>query len=242
MQSIRCLSCKEEKDVADFGPSRSRASGIAAWCRKCLSERQMAWQKANPDKVKAVRAKSYRKWRELHPIIERPLLVTEEGRLCRTCNTRKPDSEFGKDPRSKNFRAWRCKECARAAHRRWADGNREHVRDTARASARKSRALEPSRSRLAVRKHNLKKKYGLSPEGAQSMLDAQDGKCGICELNISFTSDRVDTTAAHIDHDHDTGKLRGVLCSMCNTAIGKLKDSPVILRSALAYLAKYGRL
>ncbi len=59
---------------------------------------------------------------------------------------------------------------------------------------------------------------------------SQDGKCAICRIVPSRTM--------AVDHCHDTGAIRGLLCSNCNTGIGLLRDNPEILARAIIYLAK----
>lgn len=236
---IECPSCLESKPIEAFGKASWRKSGISYRCRKCSSQSTLHWARNNPDKVRSASQRAYKKWREKHPLVERPPLLNSDGRLCRTCNNRKPDSAFGKDPRSKNGRAWRCKECAKAAHLKWRDANREHVRDVARGSSRKSRANAPAKAREAARNIRIKKKYGLTPTDLDAMIASQDGACGICRRSIRFTGDRVDEAAAHIDHNHDTGRVRGLLCSTCNTALGKFKDSVAVLSSAIEYLRRH---
>lgn len=61
---------------------------------------------------------------------------------------------------------------------------------------------------------------------AESKKLRKGRKCCICGVRKKL----------HIDHNHDTGKIRGVLCSQCNTGIGMLKESPAILGSAIQYL------
>ncbi len=58
----------------------------------------------------------------------------------------------------------------------------------------------------------------------------QNGCCAIC--GNAF----IDSTSAHVDHDHGTGKTRGLLCMLCNTGIGSLRDSIVVLKAAIRYL------
>lgn len=84
------------------------------------------------------------------------------------------------------------------------------------------------------RAYNRKQKFGVTREDFQKMKDAQDNLCAICG-----TSDPRGRGEFHIDHCHITGKLRGLLCSPCNLALGGFKDSPAILNKALEYLAKY---
>lgn len=78
-------------------------------------------------------------------------------------------------------------------------------------------------------KYNRKYKYGLNPEDFDRLLDSQRGLCGICQTPISKPC---------IDHCHITGKVRGLLCYCCNTALGKFRESPELLQKALNYLKK----
>lgn len=76
------------------------------------------------------------------------------------------------------------------------------------------------------------KLYGLSEEQFQAMLAAQRGCCAICQTTLAL-----DKTGLHIDHDHSTGKVRGLLCGRCNAGIGHLGDSEENLWRAALYLA-----
>jgi hypothetical protein len=75
--------------------------------------------------------------------------------------------------------------------------------------------------------------YGLTPDTYQQLFKIQNNCCDICG-NV-FTR----TKNTHIDHCHTTNVVRGLLCHGCNTAIGLLKESPEILKSALKYLQKH---
>jgi hypothetical protein len=72
-------------------------------------------------------------------------------------------------------------------------------------------------------------RYGISYEKACEM---QNSPCEICGSNDE---------PCHIDHDHDTGQVRGSLCPQCNKAIGLLQDSSEIVLQAAAYLKIYGK-
>lgn len=80
----------------------------------------------------------------------------------------------------------------------------------------------------------LKKKYGLSLEEFNQMYVNQDGKCAICEDNMI-----VGTKSCNVDHNHETGKVRALLCGNCNAGIGLLKDSIEVTKKATKYLEKY---
>jgi hypothetical protein len=105
------------------------------------------------------------------------------------------------------------------------DANRERIREQNRASYRRHRDVRLVESRV----RNLSK-YGLTLESFDSLLRAQGGLCAIC-------STKPDGTLC-VDHCHQTGSIRGLLCSPCNRAIGHLGDSPEGLTRALSYLEK----
>ena len=82
------------------------------------------------------------------------------------------------------------------------------------------------------RGYHIKSKYGLSMESYESMLTEQADSCAICK--DSFTESKL----PRVDHNHRTGRVRGLLCHSCNTAIGHLKDDPTILKAAIEYMEK----
>jgi hypothetical protein len=78
-----------------------------------------------------------------------------------------------------------------------------------------------------ARYSHIKKRYGLSYEEHDQMLLEQDGRCAICHA---------DDCTLSVDHDPETGTVRGLLCQPCNMAIGMLLHKPSILRNAVTYL------
>jgi len=75
----------------------------------------------------------------------------------------------------------------------------------------------------AIRRRYL---YGITQEEFEKLYDRQDGLCAICRVK----------KASHLDHDHDSGKIRGLLCGGCNRGLGLFEDSVKNLRSAINYL------
>jgi hypothetical protein len=69
--------------------------------------------------------------------------------------------------------------------------------------------------------------YGMSIEDLDAMLLAQHGVCAVCQT----------APAIHVDHDHQTDKVRGLLCFRCNAALGQFGDDPLVLRRAARYVA-----
>ena len=97
------------------------------------------------------------------------------------------------------------------------------------AHREETRAYSFSR-RGIVRARHLKREYGLTPDAFSSMLDGQGGVCASCETA------EWGSLGPNVDHDHATGKIRGILCFRCNAAAGLLKNSADIALALGAYL------
>jgi hypothetical protein len=78
-------------------------------------------------------------------------------------------------------------------------------------------------------------KYGMTGADYETLLNEQGGKCAICDATYSKTR------ALAVDHDHDTGQVRGLLCGRCNSALGMLGDDPETAAKATAYLRERKR-
>lgn len=85
--------------------------------------------------------------------------------------------------------------------------------------------------------------YGLTAEEFVGMINRQDGRCEICGVEMHLAARRMKNGATAsgicIDHDHETGAVRGLLCGACNKALGFFKDNPKLLQAAIGYLKKY---
>jgi hypothetical protein len=98
----------------------------------------------------------------------------------------------------------------------------------ARAKRARYEALPASKARR--RRHRIAHRYGLTVEEVDTLLSSQDGMCACCHAELQPGH------RTHIDHDHETGRIRGILCPKCNTGIGKLGDNEAGLLQALEYL------
>lgn len=94
----------------------------------------------------------------------------------------------------------------------------------------KNREKDPKR-KLAVKIYRLKKNYNITLDEYNELFNSQNGMCAIC-------SDFSNTKMLAVDHNHNTGRVRGLLCQSCNVAIGLLKDSRLVITKALEYLSK----
>jgi hypothetical protein len=89
------------------------------------------------------------------------------------------------------------------------------------------------KQKIRAQRYNLKK-YGLSVEQYTEMVKKQEGLCWICGSN---TSHRTGTRyKLFVDHDHKTGKVRGLLCHHCNAGLGHFEDKKELLEKAIRYL------
>jgi len=80
----------------------------------------------------------------------------------------------------------------------------------------------------------LKHKYGLSFDDFHIMYEQQEKKCALCSIEIHMNSK--DKQRACVDHCHETGRVRGILCQNCNRALGMLKDNKETIKKMLEYI------
>jgi hypothetical protein len=111
-------------------------------------------------------------------------------------------------------------------HRKWCQENKTHYNEY----MQDYRRINEIHSRDIDRKSHLRIKYNFSEEQYNQLLIKQENKCAICKREFIKT--------AYIDHNHTTGKVRGLLCNHCNLMLGHAKESSVILAEASLYLAK----
>lgn len=115
-------------------------------------------------------------------------------------------------------------------------------RASVRAKKREYYKNAPPDMRARWGKDNSERRYrnefGISMTERDALLAAQGGNCLVCIRPVTFVSavGNAAHTRAVVDHCHDTGKIRGILCSRCNVFIGQAQDSPEALRAAASYI------
>ena len=112
----------------------------------------------------------------------------------------------------------------------WAE-KKEHMV----AKHRKWKADNAARWSFLNRKSDLRK-YGLTPEAYMDILASQGGVCAICGTNAPGGNNK---RTFSVDHDHETGAVRGLLCVKCNTGIGMFADNETLLIKAAEYVWKH---
>ena len=118
----------------------------------------------------------------------------------------------------------------KAKAKRVAEWSRKN-KDKTRAAALRYRARHPARVAALTHARYVKSKYGIDAAAYKMLTLAQEGRCAIC-----LRSEPVIYKNWCVDHDHITGKVRGLLCSYCNSALGLMGDASETLRRAADYL------
>ena len=145
---------------------------------------------------------------------------------CTACHQTYPIKEgFYRDPRGADGHLSRCKRCIIAYQKEHASRDREKYLRQKRAEAKRNH--RPRRNRLLV------KLYGITLAQYEAMEEKQGGACAIC------LGPQVGRRSKYlcVDHCHDTGKVRGLLCDKCNKGIGLLNHDQDTLIAAMRYLA-----
>lgn len=132
-----------------------------------------------------------------------------DTKKCTKCNEVKSTDDFYWDKTNKRFMSY-CKQCGKAG-------------------VKKHRTDNPDKHRQYHRTHKYKTQFDLTVGEYEELLAQQDGKCAICQTAPG-------KKMLAVDHDHNTGRVRALLCTACNTGLGLFKDDPVLLARAISYL------
>ncbi len=134
----------------------------------------------------------------------------------------------------------------RARNRRYWEAHKKEINFRSAIWAKSHREQINARRRLLHKKnpnqaweYNLQRYYGLTIEQYRGLLEKQNGQCAICGTTEAKGRGRM-RNRFYVDHSHQTGKIRGLLCHHCNMSLGGFRDSVVLLRSAIGYLERLG--
>lgn len=148
-------------------------------------------------------------------------------KICSSCNSEKPVSAFGKRPEYRDGYRNQCNPCRSASTARYSK-TEAGVRSAKAARAREKANRPPS----GLRWSKLRTKYGITQEEYETRLERQGLKCAVCRS----PSPKSRRGVFVVDHCHYTGRVRGLLCTPCNTAIGNLGDTLAGVEAAANYL------
>ena len=155
---------------------------------------------------------------------------------CSKCGEKKAISLFSRDRTKKGGRSHWCRSCKGKVSGKWAKDHREernrYYRERYDAKEAHAYYIRWKESNPGVLRRQLLARHGTTERGYLEMLSTQGGRCAICRKKRPGRGKKV----FDVDHDHLTGKIRGLLCSRCNTGIGLLLDDPLVCLSAFEYL------
>jgi hypothetical protein len=120
-------------------------------------------------------------------------------------------------------------------HAKWYQKNKEKRN----AQILEYKKTKPEGWQKAIgQKAHFKKRYNITPQEYEAMLEAQNYKCAICNKNAEDNKRGNKIQSLNIDHCHKTKRVRGLLCHQCNSGLGHFKDNTEFLLKAVEYLSK----
>lgn len=212
MPDKTCTRCGESKDVESFSRQQAGLYGRASACRECRS----------------VEAKARR---ELYK--QRTEMPT--SKVCPRCELDVPIEQYSRSRSNPDKVQTYCVHCQKIRRRERYQADPMRYR----AETRRWALENPEKARRNARRSHLRATYGISLEDYEAMLEAQGGRCAICGTDDPGRARGSGLSSFAVDHCHDTGKVRAILCHPCNAGIGLLGEEPDRLIAAAEYLRKH---
>jgi len=145
--------------------------------------------------------------------------------ICIHCNQEKLLSDFSfREKRNTYYTI--CKKCIKIYHIKWYKQNYLRIKKLHQKNLKQ------------IKNCVLKKRFGITLEQFNQILEEQNGVCAICGQEETRIQHNGKISALAVDHNHVTGQIRGLLCSGCNVSLGRFKDNPKFLQNALNYLLR----
>lgn len=148
-------------------------------------------------------------------LVARGCSYMEQHKVCPGCGVETPLSGFS--PRDSRVSWGKCKAC-----------NRKYVREYY--------ERYPEKKRDVNRRSHLKSTYDMTVEQYDEMLAAQGGGCGSCGGQETRLHQNGRLRSMAVDHDHKTGRVRGILCQRCNITLGLCEEKPEVLMQVIKYI------
>lgn len=161
----------------------------------------------------------------------RPRSRRKRGQLgsCQDCPVVLTDENWS--PSNRKRGRYLCKPCHNARQRAYESNvDPETLRSQKRRSAREAKRRDPEGFQRRAYGYYIKRQYGMTLAEYDALLERQNGGCGICKGGTKGRG------RFHVDHCHETGRVRGLLCAKCNILLGHADDDTKLLRSAISYL------
>lgn len=171
-------------------------------------------------------------------------------KVCRDCKKELPLDLFARRSSAIDGKHSVCKACAvlrnKVYYLKHKDRLKKYTSEYRKANPEKVRIVQAEyhknnlekirayrrRKWVHFRSNELLKRYGITESRKQEMVEAQKGLCAVCDSAFSGSAD------THVDHDHNTRKVRDILCGRCNRALGLVKEDTRTLERLIVYIKK----
>lgn len=248
-----CGKCRKIKPAGQFNRDRHNNDGLGAWCKVCWKEHRAS---CDYDIDPTIYEKCCSRCKLVKPVDQfSPYRTSKDGlcswckscanehsrergrklnydvdqtirdKYCSRCKETKPVGEFDRQRRSRDGLQTRCRTCMKEVNSDWYQRNKDKMAALSRAWA----ANNPEKAKAIGHKGHLRKTYGLTLDDYDKLLAMQDGKCAGC-------GDEFGDNVPHVDHNHETGAVRALLCGPCNKALGMALESPERLIALARYM------
>jgi len=207
-----CSKCKIEKPSSEFHKASNAKDGLYYCCKFCSKS----------------------------PSAKRQLLVKDGFKLCTKCDEEKPLSDFHNHDEGKLGLRSNCKECEAKWAKRYYKKHQKKIRKLAKTytkTHKKERKDYREKNKKKNKDRELQLKYKITLKEYQLLSKNQKNRCSICgnkETAIEPRTNKIRGLA--VDHNHETGKVRGLLCGKCNRGIGFFQENINFLQKTIDYL------
>lgn len=213
-----CSDCKQSKPLGDFYPSKRLKFGVLSSCKACVSQRSKGYREAAKRK---------------------PRMTSPSFRICRTCRIEKPITEFYQSKARTDPTFTECKVCHKTRTKQVRQRNltatrererRYRLKATANTKESIRRYYRSEKGKRTIYSRYYQKRFGITLQEYEARLEAHNGVCAIC------LKPQKDKRRLVVDHNHQTGDVRGLLCTPCNIILGCWQDNSGTALRAATYL------
>ena len=162
-------------------------------------------------------------------------MTKTKTKICTKCKQEKSLSEFYKHKRYKDGHCHTCKSCAYKQQKEYrqqpkiAENRKQYYKEYIKTHKEQYKKTQ--------RKSHLGRTFGITPEDYDQMVKDQNNLCAVCGKPETMMRNGK-PIALSVDHNHETGEIRGLLCFLCNSRLAYLEDMDFVLKARL-YLARH---